>query len=63
MLDVTILLNGIERKDLLHDIDMSHVFLLYGDSTSIWKTRINGIDFLVDSVLKGEGYILINLTR
>ena len=62
MLDVTILLNGVERKDLLHDIDMSHVFLLYSDSTSVWKTRINGLDYLVDSVLKGEGYILINLT-
>ena len=63
MLDVTILLNGVERKDLLRDIDMSHVFLLYGDSSSVWKTRINGLDYLVDSVFKGEGYISINLTR
>ena len=63
MLEVTILLNGVERKDLLHDIDMSHVFLLYGDSSSVWRTKINGVDYLVDSVLKGEGYISINLTR
>ena len=63
MLNVNITLNGEKRNDLVDDLVMSAVYMLYSDPESVWNIDVKGTKYFVDSVLKEDNTITINLVK